>query len=54
MATEKFIKNDIDLEAALIIAGIIYKPYASLEAQKRSEEFTAKQIQIIKKQVSDS
>ena len=49
---EKFIHNDIDFEACLIIAGLIDKPYATIEAQKRSEEFTKEQIQLIKERVN--
>ena len=51
---KKFIHDDTDFEACLIVAGLIYKPYASIEAQKRSEEFTPEQIQMIKERVSNN
>jgi len=42
------IKNSTDFEACLIVIGMIYKPYASLEAQERYNQFTEEQKQFIK------
>lgn len=48
------IKNDIDFEAVLILMGIIYYPYATLEARARYDTMTEDEKIFYKKHLTNT